>query len=97
MVQKQSRSPIEHKNQASSENMKTPAEELIEQLDISPIGISEVCKNGEAKMHRLCKGFGLKRQQKHDQIKEFGNVVAAYFIKIVGKIKNRVADRHRIC
>ena len=34
---KQSRAPIEHKNQASSnENTKTPAEELIEQLEISP-------------------------------------------------------------
>ena len=34
---KQSRSPIEHKNQSSSnENTQTPAEELIDQLDISP-------------------------------------------------------------
>jgi len=68
---KQSRAPIEHKNQVSSENTKTPAEELIEQLDISPSEIPKFIKMAKQKMHRHAKALEFEEAAKiRDQIKE---------------------------
>jgi excinuclease ABC subunit B len=69
---KQSRVPIEHKNQASSnENTKTPAEELIEQLEISPSQIPKFIKMAKQKMNRHAKALEFEEAAKiRDQIKE---------------------------
>ena len=66
---KQSRAPIEHKNQVSSENTKTPAEELIEQLDISPSKIGFI-KMAKQKMRHHAKALEFEEAAKiRDQIK----------------------------
>ena len=69
---KQSRIPIEDKYQASSnKNIQTPAEELLEQLDIAPSEIPKFIKIAKQKMHRHAKVLEFEEAAKiRDQIKQ---------------------------
>ena len=69
---KQSRTHIEYKNQATSnENTQTSTEDLIEQLDITPSEIPKFIKMAKQKMHRHAKALEFEEAAKiRDQIKE---------------------------
>ena len=68
---KQSRTPIEHKNQASSHENTQTSEELIGQLEIAPSEIPKFIKMAKQKMHRHAKALEFEEAAKiRDQIKE---------------------------